>query len=320
MNFMKLISDYFLHSFPFIIKMVINTFSKEFFPQAAKLFRQNAKFDIMPDFLFKEKTIDDVDFNPELTFCSFKDDKLVGFLMGVIRKRVDEKMAYVKLLCVDSNFRRQGIAAQLYNLFEEKILKENINVIRVYESFPNYFMPGIDPFYTEAICFFERKGFKKIGDTSNLICDLNNQNFSTDAEEEKLKGENIFCYRAKLKDKSKIFDWLKNLFPAWIDEVNSAYMNEPISVFVAEQNGIIKAFSAYEGNNKGTGWFGPMGTEQSLRGKKVGSILLKKCLSSMKELGFSKAIIPWVGPIPFYMNYANAYVQRVFWRYEKKFH
>jgi mycothiol synthase len=77
------------------------------------------------------------------------------------------------------------------------------------------------------------------------------------------------------------------------------------------------AFSAHEGNNKGTGWFGPMGTSAELREKGAGSILLKKCLKDMKEMGFVKAIIPWVGPIPFYMHHVNSKVERVFWRYEK---
>jgi mycothiol synthase len=37
----------------------------------------------------------------------------------------------------------------------------------------------------------------------------------------------------------------------------------------------------------------------------------------MKEMGFVKAIIPWVGPIPFYMYHADAKMDRIFWRYEK---
>ena len=77
------------------------------------------------------------------------------------------------------------------------------------------------------------------------------------------------------------------------------------------------AFSAYETNNKGTGWFGPMGTTEKARGKGVGGILLKRCINDLKKSGFEKAIIPWVGPIPFYMHYINSPVKRIFWRYEK---
>ncbi len=33
--------------------------------------------------------------------------------------------------------------------------------MRVYNSSPNYFLPGIDPRYTPAVCFFENLGFQK---------------------------------------------------------------------------------------------------------------------------------------------------------------
>lgn len=299
--------------------MIIKTFSEDLIKPVAKLCRQNMRRDIMPDFLLHEKTVEDPDFQNELTLVGFSEhvDSPIAFLQGVIRKRDAVKMGYVKLLCVDSNERRKGYAKALYENVEQKMKQQDVNVIRVYESFPNYFMPGIDPFYTEAVCFFERLGFKKFGDTSNLITDLSAENFDTDAEEKKLLQEEIIIKRAEEKDKSKVFEWLTRNFAGWYGEVSSAYQNNPITLFTAEREGELVAFSAHEGNNKGTGWFGPMGTDSSLRGKGVGGILLKKCLKDMKEMGFVKAIIPWVGPIPFYMHYANAKVERIFWRYEK---
>ncbi len=83
-------------------------------------------------------------------------------------------------------------------------------------------------------------------------------------------------------------------------------------------NGEIIAFSEFETNNKGTGWFGPMSTSVNARGKGVGGVLLKRCMNEMKKMGFKTSIIPWVGPISFYMHYINSPVDRVFWRYEKK--
>jgi len=46
---------------------------------------------------------------------------------------------------------------------EQKFKKKRVKHIRFYESYPNYFMPGIDPLYTEATWFFERFGYKKMG-------------------------------------------------------------------------------------------------------------------------------------------------------------
>ena len=64
-----------------------------------------------------------------------------------------------------------------------------------------------------------------------------------------------------------------------------AYRSDPVAIFIARKEGVIKAFAAYDGNNIGTGWFGPMGTDRVLRGKGVGSILLYLCLADMKKKG-----------------------------------
>lgn len=299
--------------------MIIKNFSQEHLKPVAKLCRQNMYRDIMPDFLLQEKTFGDQDYDPELTLVGFSYDgnSLIAFIQGIVRKRESGKMGYIKLLCVDSNERRKGYARMLCENVEQKMNNQGVKQIRIYESWPNYFMPGIDPFYTEAICFFERFGYKKIGDTSSLIADLSLQSFDTESEEKKLAKEKIIFRRAAINDKDTIIKWLQEKFSAWIGEVSSAYQNSPITIFICEHEGKLIAFSAHEGNNKGTGWFGPMGTDTELRGKGIGGILLKKCLKDMKEMGFIKATIPWVGPIPFYMHYADSKVERVFWRYEK---
>lgn len=298
--------------------MNIKVFDEENLPAAAKLCRQNMTFDIMPDFLLKEKTLDDPNFDPKLTLLAFDDEgSLLGLIQGLIRQRDNERIGYIKLLCVDSNARRKGIGKRLYQLVETQLRDEGILKIRVYESWPNYYMPGVDPFYTEAVCFFERMGFKKIGDTSNLEVDLVNQNFDISAEESFLHSEGFHLHRVGDDDKLRILQWIRANFPAWEIEVTRTFQNSPISLHIAEKDNNIIAFSAYEGNNTGTGWFGPMGTTEAARGKGIGGVLYRKCLADLKNIGFTKAIIPWVGPIPFYMHYSNARVKRVFWRYEK---
>jgi GNAT superfamily N-acetyltransferase len=300
--------------------MLIKNFSEELFLETARMCRQNMELDRIPDFLFREKTFGDSDFNTDITLVALEDysNKVIGFIQAVIRQRKEGKIGYVKLLCVDSNFRRRGIARELYNHIENSFLENDVKLVRVYESYPNYYMPGVDPFYTEAVAFFERLGFTKFNDTSNLIVDLSANTFSPDDEVSKLKSEGIICYRPSLSEKEEVLNWVEKSFYGWIPEVTKSFENNPVSLFCAKMKDEVLAFSAYEVNNIGTGWFGPMGTDDKLRGKGVGGVLLIMCLSEMKNLGFTKAIIPWVGPIPFYMHYANAKVQRVFWRYEKK--
>jgi len=298
--------------------MEIKNFNSGLLKETAKLCRQNLVLDSMPDFLFEEKTLSDPDYNPDLTFVAFEEGRVEGFIQGVVRNRKDGKTGYIKLLCVSRDFRRKGFAAQLYGKAEESFVEQGVKIIRVGESYPNYLTPGIDPFYTAGVCFFEEQGFVKFNDTSNLSAELASSDFDTSKEEKLLVGENFFVKRAEQKDRQKTLEWVDKNFEGWNAEVTAAFNNNPVSLFIAGKAGSVLAFSAYEANNKGTGWFGPMGTDKEARGKGLGAVLLKKTLSAMKHEGFTKAIIPWVGPIPFYMKTVNASVSRVFWRYEKK--
>jgi len=267
--------------------------------------------------LLVENVIEDMSENSELCLAAYEDDKLVGFGLGVIRRREEEEMGYIKFLAVHPDYRRQGIAKEIYTQIEKGITQENISKIRLVESWPNYYMPGIDPFYTEAVAFFERFGYVKVGDAANLICDLESQNFDTSEDLEKAETKGVEIRRAEKSDTEALMKWTAQNFKAWRFEIDNALENEPISVHIAKLDDEIIAFSAHEGNNRGLGWFGPVGTTEAARGKGVGGILLKSCLQDMKDAGFKEAIIPWVAHIPFYMHYINSKVNRVFWRYEK---
>ncbi|MBD3409336.1 MAG: GNAT family N-acetyltransferase [Ignavibacteriales bacterium] len=299
--------------------MIVAPLAEQDLAPVAKLCRIAMPLDSMPDFLFKENTLDDPDFNPATALVAREEEggDPVGFLMGVIRMRDEGPFGYVKLACVRADRRRRGVARELLERVEKNFRERGVKRVRLFESHANYYMPGVDPFYTEAICFFERMGYKKFGDTSNLVAELSGKDFSTETEERALENEGVVIKRAAAEDKDALLSWTTANFKGWETEVANSFLNDPISLHVAELDGEPAAFSAYEANNRGTGWFGPMGTQETLRGKGVGGILLKRCLADMKAIGFVRAIIPWVGPIPFYSHYADAKMSRVLWRYEK---
>lgn len=287
-------------------------------PALLAFWNRNVRYDPMPANILLEKTFGDPDYNSDLTLVAIENEKIQGFMQGLVRQiEPNVKRGWIKLFATDTNHRRQGLATLLLKNIEAKMKYQGVSTIRLLDSNPNYFQPGIDPRYTEAIAFAERNGFKRFADTSNLEVDLQNQDFDTSAEEQRLASENIFIRRATQSDWPLVEVLIVNHFKAWLPEIQTTYKNDPISLHIAELNGKIEAFSAYDSNNLNTGWFGPMGTNPVLRGKGIGGILLKLCLNDMKKQGHKVSIIPWVGPIPFYLHYANARLTRVFWRYEK---
>ena len=298
--------------------MRIQKFEREQLLELENLFKESLPRDQFTQELLIENVIDDMKLNPELCIFASLDEKLVAFGMGVIREREDENVGYIKFLVVHPDYRRKGFAREIYNSIEKGISEKSVSTIRLIESWPNYYMPGIDPFYTEAVAFFERMGYIKIGDAANLICDLNSRDFNTEMEERRAKELNIEIRRANTDDHDDLMDWADKNFSAWRFEIGNALENDPVSLHMAKLDGEIIAFSAHSSNNPGLPWFGPVGTTEAARGKGIGGILLKRCLKDMKDNGYDEAIIPWVAHIPFYMHYINSKVDRVFWRYEKK--
>lgn len=268
--------------------------------------------------LLEEKFQGDPDYDPKLNLIAVDNTRIVSFMHGIVRELPAEKLGWIKLFATDERNRRQGLATRLFKQIESDMIARSVTRIGLLDSAPNYLQPGIDPFYTEAVAFAERHGFKRCGDTSNLKAVLKKLDLDTRAEEQEALKRGITIRRAVTSDLPDVMSFLKQYFLAWVPEVSNMFRNDPITLHLAFMGKELVAFSGHNGNNFNTGWFGPMGTNPNKRGLGIGGILLKRCLNDTKIAGFEYSIIPWVGPIPFYMHYADAYVCRVFWRYEKK--
>ncbi|MFA9371556.1 MAG: GNAT family N-acetyltransferase [Labilibaculum antarcticum] len=289
------------------------------FDEVLALCQNTYKFDSLTKELLHEKIYEDPFFNPKMIWIAEEGTAIVGFLMGTIRMDIrGVNYGYVKLMAVEESHRRKGIAKSMYELLEKELRSQKIDVMRLGDVPMNYFMPGIDPRYTPALCFAMRMGFNRFMDTSNLVVNLSDREWIDEKKIMALKSDDIEICRATKEDKDELMDFVAEEWKLWQFELKMAYKSNPVAIHVAKLNGKIKAFSAHSANNKGLPWFGPMGTHPDLRGKGMGKVLLYRCLEDLKNLGYKTAIIPWVGPIDFYSHHAGAVVERVFWRYEKK--
>jgi ribosomal protein S18 acetylase RimI-like enzyme len=288
------------------------------FQHVLHVLKQSHQYDRFNESLLQEKLYLDPEWNPDLTWIAMENNKVVGFLQGVTRLISNVKYGYIKLIGVVPEMHRQGIGRQLFKTLENRLMEKQISNFRIYDVPLNYFMPGIDPRYTPAVCFAQKMGFSHTGEAVNMQVDLLQSDWNVSAQIENLKTKHIEISRAGELDKVALFEFISEEWALWQNELAMAYLSNPISIFIAKLNGKIKAFSAYNGNNVGTGWFGPMGTHRDLRGKGMGNILLYLCLADMRQQGFKYSTIPWVAPIGFYSHYANASIDRVFWRFEKK--
>ncbi|MDR4989227.1 MAG: GNAT family N-acetyltransferase [Bacteroidales bacterium] len=278
----------------------------------------NLDYDSIGTDLLREKLTGDPFADPELCFTALQGDQITGFLFCVRRSIRGQEFGYVKLFAVAREWRRKKVGTALYLKAEQLLVSKGAEYLRWYDVPLNYFMPGIDPRYTEAFCFAEKHGFKKFGESVNMLCELTGKDFSTLQDEEALKNQGVVVCRAQHKDIPALRKLLEKEWALWNNEVDMAMSDNPPSVHIAFKDGALKAFSVHNGNNKGTGWFGPMGTHPDLRGLGIGTILLKRCLKDMQDQGYKKITIPWVAPIAFYSHFVEARIDRVFWRVEKQ--
>ena len=256
----------------------------------------------------------DPDFQPELALVAEEGQSIVGFLLGVVR---DGEIGFLKLMAVEQAYRNQGIGSQLLAEMERRFAQLDVRETRLGESTPNYLWPGLDVGYTGAMVFFEGHGFKRFGETFNLTVDLTATSHAAMASVDGMASQGIVIARALESDWRDCDAFLSKHWQSWTEEVSVAFENHPISLHLAKREGEILGFAAYDCNNPGTGWFGPMGTSPAARKLGVGRLLLARCLADLAGQGQARAIIPWVGPVRFYHKAVDAVVSRVFYRYRK---
>lgn len=258
---------------------------------------------------------------PESAACGFAattDDAVAGWAFGVMRHCPGGPRGVVKLLAVAPAFRRQGVGTALLAAVEARLAEAGAAAIRFGESAPNYLVPGVDDRCGPLLHLLEGRGYARIGDTVNMAVDLTADAFATDAEEERLAAAGVAVRRATPGDAQALEALVVAHWPSWLPEVTGALSRRPSAVHVAcAPGGASVGFAAYDGNNVGTGWFGPMGTAPAWEGRGIGRVLLRRCLQDLRRQGLDRAVIPWVGPVAFYEKHAEATVSRRFIRFEK---
>ncbi len=124
---------------------------------------------------------------------------------------------------------------------------------------------------------------------------------------ENLATLGITIRRTMLPEKDLVQTWILRKFgEQWSTLCETAFMNRPISCFIAIKDGGIIGFACYDVTFRNV--FGPIGVNEVNREQGIGQALLSSCLHSMKEIGYVYAIIGRVGPVEFYTRTVNAII------------
>lgn len=296
------------------------------FYEAIRCWNDSAPFDPMTAELFRENVPEDEGYLPETGWLDEGEEGIRGLAVGVLRQNEGAVRGHIKFLAVRRGFRRRRIATELLERVEDRLRAHGAAEIRIGESAPNYHTPGVDIRYAPAVHCFEKCGYRIVGEAYNQDVILGRGEEHPDEVLPPFDVRNLERSLAEMEftravdgDLGKVRKLLEEHWRAWIPEVERTFRNVPISLHIATERDRIVAFSAYDGNNVGTGTFGPMGTDPAYRSRGIGEVLLKRCLNDLHRQGHRRAIIPWVGPLGFYSETVGATISRVFARMEKRF-
>ncbi|MDH7601251.1 MAG: GNAT family N-acetyltransferase [Armatimonadota bacterium] len=288
--------------------------------QGLEILNRNLVYDQTTIDQFRHNTIGDPDYDPSLALMAVENGKPCGLIVAVSRQGDDGPTGGIKFIAVDREFRNRGIGSELLARVERRLAELGVRSVNVGFTRPNYLMPGVDPRYTVACAFLLRRGYIRRGEAFNMDVDLAASDWSTRELEAKLAEQGIAVERLRRDEIERFRRWMTEdgWSAGWQYQVMRAATMEPIAVFVGkrvEDNSFV-AFACYDGVRPG--WFGPMGTTQSMRGTGIGSVTFLKCLQDMKAKGYRVCEINSVGPLYFYSKVANAVVSRIFWQFEKE--
>jgi predicted N-acetyltransferase YhbS len=122
---------------------------------------------------------------------------------------------------------------------------------------------------------------------------------------EELRVRGVSVRRARPWELSQVREFVgENFSQAWADEIAVGLVRQPVTVFVAQREGRLLGFSAYECTRKD--FFGPTGVLESERGRGLGRALLLAALGGLRELGYAYAVVGGVGPAEFYERTVGA--------------
>lgn len=267
--------------------------------------------------VLEEQAFADPESDTSFLIKAVEKKRMAGALIGVARKSGSGqsllKTGYVKYFGVLPKFRRQGAGQAMFSELERRFQKRDTREVRVGGCPPPFLQGGVEVTDTASVSFLLKRGYARLGETIDMTAPLSRwKPLEQDGDKAQMKAFAI--RKAKAADEKALLDMAAANFPGWAFEI-LAGLKKGV-VWMAEENGACVAFCC--GNATNPGFFGPMGTVESLRGKGLARILLNRTLESMKKSGCKSARIPWVGPIPFYAKYAGASLGPIYWNFSKK--
>ena len=255
---------------------------------------------------FRTQVLLDPNFQSEKLLLAIHDEKIVGFILCLIRQvplylhGLDPDNAWITAFGVHPEFRHQGIGTALFTFLFDTLREEQREMVEIAPYVPNYFVPGIDKAaYPETISFLEGKlGFSILYDAISMGANLTNFQIPDDIQELIVQREQYDGLTIQVVTSTDIPDLMPFIIEHfgwdWYRHVQSYLLEyfgsnpHPMCILVARLDGEIVGFCQQRQER-----FGPFGVRVDCRGRGIGKILLFKCLEIMNAQSVYYSYFLW---------------------------
>jgi len=252
---------------------------------------------------FRRKVLLDPNFDPGWLLVADVAGDVVGFSLCLIRRvplergDLEPARGWIAALGVDPAWRSRGIGALLLDrslaLFREASRQE----VLLAPYTPNYFVPGVDEVhYADGLAFLRQRGFEVVSRPLSMDANLVKLDLSWLPEREARLGRDGVAVRLLLPcEIPALFgllqthmpgDWVRHAREVLTDATKGLAGYDQFTVALHAEE--IVGYCQFEGDH-----FGPFGVRDELQGQGIGTVLLARCLQTMRQKGLHNAWVLW---------------------------
>lgn len=282
----------------------LESFQQGRFQQVLTCWNQSLIYDGIDEERFKQLILLDENFNPDLFLLALNQEKVVGFCYGVRRKipylerGLEENRGWIVIMGVLPEYQNQGIGTMLCDEVEKRLKDMGTKEITLCAYSPNYFFPGIDKRYQQAISFFENRNYVNRAESVSMQRSLWDYHMADQYKEKlaSLEKDGIHIIRYNDEYMLPLLNYLLENFGAgWkrnaLIAMQKKEAEDTILLVVDEQKNILGfCMRKIDGNDAR---FGPFGVSEHLRSKGIGGVLFEYMMQEMKQKGIYYLYFLW---------------------------